>query len=114
MRKTMRRVAAIAVTTAAAAVATGLAAPAAQAADVAAPGCIDNLIATNLTAGYVPPTYSSHWLNWVVVDGSGNVSVYTADLIADMTLMSLEWVRWSQIVATNAEGATLVFVACVG
>ena len=101
--------AAATVLTSAAAVA--FTAPAAHAAEEA--GCISDLAATNLTEGYTPPTYSPHWLNWVVVDSSGNVHVYTADLISDMVLMTFEWVEWTEVVATNAEGATLRFVACV-
>lgn len=112
MSKLLRRLAvtaAASVVTATAAVA--FTAPAAHAAEDA--GCISDLAATNLTDGYTSPTYSPHWLNWVVVDSSGNVFIYTADLISDMVLMTFEWVEWTQVVATNAEGATRRFVACV-
>ena len=81
----------------------------------ASASCTDDLLATQLTEGYVPPQYSEHWwgLHYVHVNGV-TVLVEGDALVSDATTHVVgDWGQWTQVVAGNTADGGVEWVDCV-
>ena len=77
--------------------------------------CLDDLLANNLTEGYVREPKSAHWqTGYVVTSGTATVFVYGDALASDYTeYAATDLPNYAEAVSGNAVDGTTQFVDCV-